>query len=175
MRLASALLVLAAVTPAAADSHVAAGYLGGRPIAGDAGGLDHALAVRADRASGSVELGLALEVGHAPGNEDESLTRFCVLPGVAVRRPVGELLVGGELSVGWQVVDGRTRLAGNPVAGTEARALRGELALTAQGELTRRLSLRGSVGVALDGIYPADIDGETRVGPFVAFAIVATL
>jgi hypothetical protein len=169
-------VLLLAATPASADSHVAAGVLAGRPAAGSSGGLDGALTVRADHGLvESLEVGLGLELGHAPGNDDESLTRFAVLPSIAVGHTVGDLVMRGEFAAGWQIVDGRTHLAGNLVEGTEAHALRVELAASAQGMLSERLALRITAGLAVDGIYPASVDGGTRASPFVAFAIVARL
>ncbi|MBA3453750.1 MAG: hypothetical protein H0T42_11715 [Deltaproteobacteria bacterium] len=176
MRNASALVVLALATPAAAESHVGGGYVMGRPVAGRAGGADHALAFHVDTVvRDEIDVGVTIEGGYTPGNADESLKRFAVMPGVGFRGAVGELLVRADVLVGWQVVDGRTHLAGLPVTGTETRCVRAELTIGVDAPLSGSFALRARAGLAVDAIYPVNVDGMTRLAPLIEIAVMARL
>jgi hypothetical protein len=161
------------VTPATADSRIAGGFMMGRPIAGLSGGADHALVLRGEHGlRDGLDLGLALHLGYAAGNSDESLMRFAVLPTLGLSRTVGDMRLRADLGLGWMVADGTTNLAGIPVTGTEARGLRAELGISLDAPLSARAALRGRAGLALSGLYPDAVDPGTRSGPLVEVALV---
>ena len=172
-----ALVAIALIaTPAAAETRLGGGYMMTRPIAGDAGGADHAIVLRWEQAvRAGLDLGLAVQGGHAPGNDEETLTRLAVMPTLGVRGELGELIVRGDIGVGWQLAHGRAKFAGIPARGTEARGLRAELGLSATAALTTRVALRARIGVVLDGTFPVSLPSSTRLGPLVEAALVLGL
>jgi hypothetical protein len=172
-----ALLVVALLaTPATADHQVGGGYMMSRPISGESGGADHAGVVRwLGRVGVDVDVGLALELGHAPGNTNESLTRFAVLPTFAYRADVGDSVAGVDIAFGWQLAHGTTNVAGVPVTGSESRGIRGEVGLYFAAPVASKTWLRARLGVSLDGIYPQTVDAQTKLGPFGELGVAFTL
>jgi hypothetical protein len=149
---------------------ITVGYFASRPIAGHASGIANAIAARWDRMLDSgFEFGLGLELGYSGG--DEPLTRATLLPGVAWRAKLAQVLVGADVAAGPQIVRGRVTIDGIPLSGIEPRGFHAELAAAIDGELTSRLYVRARAGVAIDGLYPAG-HASTRGAPFVEIAIV---
>ena len=183
MRLAASVALLLLATPAAADDssrptagpQVGLSYMLSRPVTGESGGADHALVVRGELMRPDVAVGIALEGGYAPGNDEETLRRFAILPMIGVYRAMDEVTLRADVSIGWQLLDGRTRLGNVPVAGTEARGVRAELAIGADAPLSRPATLRARVGLALDAVFPVQVDASTRLGPFVELGLVLAL
>jgi hypothetical protein len=166
-----ALLVASRVAAAEVDDRVTLGYLASPPIAASARGVSHAMMLRWDARAWRpwLELGVGIEAGVSGGRE--SLTRFAVLPGVALVKPVGDFELRLEQQIGWQVVHGRITLGGIPLRGTETRSFHQELAVALDAPLTEVVDLRVRGGMVVDGIYPPGYS-STRVGPFVAIAFV---
>jgi hypothetical protein len=165
------LLVASADAAADVDDRVTLGYLASPPIAASASGVSHAMMLRWDARALRpwLELGLGIEVGVSGGRE--SLTRFAVLPGVALVKPVGNFELRLEHQVGWQLVRGRITLGGIPLRGTETRSFHQELAVALDKPLTEVVALRVRGGMVVDGIYPSGFS-STRVGPFIGIAFV---
>jgi hypothetical protein len=153
------------------DDRVTLGYLASPPIAASARGVSHAMMLRWDARllRPWLELGLGIEAGVSGGQE--SLTRFAVLPGFALVKPLGSLELRLEHQIGWQLVHGRITLGGVPLRGTESRSFHQELAVALDAPLTEVVDLRVRGGMVVDGIYPPGYS-STRVGPFVAIAFV---
>src|SRR4051812_42094658 len=99
--LAFATLMLVARASAAED-RISAAYVASRPVAVEAPGLAHAVAVRWDRdVTRGLELGAGLELGEYSGQE--SLVRFALLPGIAYLHPLGTMTLRLEEQIGWQI------------------------------------------------------------------------
>ncbi len=183
MRLAAGVALLVLATPAAADDsptptagpQLGVSYMMSRPVTGASGGADHAVVVRGELMRPDFAVGIALEGGYAPGNEDETLRRFAIMPSIGVYRALDGVTLRADVSFGWQLLDGRTRLGDVPVTGTEARGARAELAVGADAPLSRPASLRARIGLALDAVFPVALDASTRLGPFVEVGLVLAL
>lgn len=169
-------LVLLVPVAASADDSLAFGYLAARPIARDASGIQNAGSVRWNHrvldGDLRIELGLGAEVGHYGGAEP--LTRVALLPGVAIAKPLGSVVVRVEEIIGWQLVHGKLTVNGIPFAGTETRSFHDEIALAVDGPLTGTLELRARAGIAIDGVYPKGYS-LVRVGPFIGVELVVGL
>ena len=143
MRAVAVVALVLTATTAAADNRLGAGYMMGRPIAGETGGVDHALALHGEHVmTADVDLGVTVELGYTPGNDAETLKRLAIMPMLGVHSEPGDLVVRADLCAGWQVADGRTRIGPMPVAGTEARGVRAELAIGLEAAVSRRTTLR---------------------------------
>ena len=176
MKLAVGVALAVLATPAAAESRVGASYMMSRPVTGDAGGADHALVLRGERGlRHDVDIGVIVEAGYAPLNDDETLKRVAVLPTIGLRGRVGELVLRGDVALGWQLLDGRTRLGNVPVEGTEPRGLRAELGVAAETAVGATAAIRARVGIAVDAVFPANLDSSTRLGPFVELGALFAL
>jgi hypothetical protein len=178
MRLAASVAVMLFATPAVAvaETRLGAGYMMSLPVAGDSGGADHALSIHGERKLRSdIALGVALQAGYAPGNDDETLRRFAVMPLLRVQSEVaGAFSAGADVALGWQVLDGRTRLGDVPVAGTEPRSIRGEVAIFGEAPVSKRIAIRARAGLVIDAVFPASAQAATRLGPLVELGGVAT-
>jgi hypothetical protein len=160
---------LTAIQLASADDRVSVGYLASPPIAGDYTGAQSSLSARWEHPWKWIEASAGVEAGYSGGHD--ALTRFAVLPGIALAIPVDSMIVRVEEQLGWQVATGRVTLDAIPLQGTEVRGLHDELAVAAQDRLTCSIDLRARGGLVIEGLYPEG-HSSTRAGLFVGLSLV---
>jgi len=171
-------LVVLVPGSASADDSVALGYLASRPIAHEASGIQNAGSARWGHRMATLdddvalELGAGAELGHYGG--DEPLTRFALLGGVALAKPLGAITLRIEELAGWQIAHGKITVGGLPYGGTTTRGFHDEIALAIDGALTGSLALRARGGAMIDTIEPGT-STLVRVGPFIGVELVVGL
>lgn len=62
-----------------------------------------------------------------------------------------------------------------PVAGSEPRGLRAEVGFGAETSVGASTAIRARVGLAIDAVFPANLDASRRLGPFAELGVLVAL